>query len=77
MIKSTISSSSEKVAVLGLSRQDMEMLLSGQDILLNLAEIGLPEQRIVILGGETDEQVESEFFAVLNAANVDLGEFVQ
>lgn len=41
--------------ILGLSAENMARLLSDQPISFDLAELGLPPARVVIVGGQTEE----------------------
>lgn len=45
------------VAVLGLTRTNIERLLDNKPIMVNLAEIGLRSQKVVIIAGETEESI--------------------
>lgn len=45
------------VAVLGLSRTNIDRLLQGKPIMVNLAEIGLRNQQVVIIAGETEQDI--------------------
>ena len=50
MIKVRMSSGS---VLLGITAENVERLLAGQPILLNLKDIGLPSQQIAIIYGPT------------------------
>lgn len=54
MIKAKLT---DGAVLVGLSRVDCEKLLTGKSITLELAEMGLPAQRIIVLAGETDSSV--------------------
>ncbi|MEU9208522.1 hypothetical protein AB0D27_11350 [Streptomyces sp. NPDC048415] len=45
------------VVVLGLSGENMTRLMADEPIVLNLAELGLPPQRILLMGGRTEEAI--------------------
>ena len=44
-------------ALFGLSRKNLEQLLDGNPIVLQLSEMGLPRQKIVILAGENEQAI--------------------
>lgn len=46
-----------KAALIGLSFENMSRLQKGQPINFNLAEIGLPPQEIIIVGGEDEAAI--------------------
>lgn len=50
----------EQIAVLGLSGENVTRLMAGEPITLDLGDLGLPPQRLVILGGRTEADIERE-----------------
>lgn len=46
-----------KTAILGISKENVKRLKDGQPILLNLSDIGLPDQEIMIMYGETEKSI--------------------
>lgn len=50
----------EQIAVLGLSGENVARLMAGEPITLDLADLGLPPQRIAILGGRTEADIEHD-----------------
>lgn len=53
----------EEIAVLGLSGENVTRLMAGEPITLDLADLGLASQRLVILGGRTEADIEHELRA--------------
>lgn len=62
MIKAVLRNKNDggRMAVLGLSGENVTRLMAGEPILLDLAELGLPPQRIVIVGGRTEADIEHD-----------------
>lgn len=54
MIKANARDDKGPLAILGLSGENMARLMAGEPILLDLADIGFPSQRIMIIGGRTE-----------------------
>ena len=46
--------------ILGLSRENLTRLLKAQPIPLQLSDVGLPAQKILIVGGETEQAIYEE-----------------
>lgn len=57
MIKAKLTDGS---VVVGLSRLNCEKLLQGKPINLQLKEMGLPDIRILIVGGESEQSIMNE-----------------
>lgn len=57
MIKGYLDTARGRAIFIGLSRQNMERLLHDEPIVFDLSEIGLPEQEVVIMGGETEDAI--------------------
>lgn len=60
MIKAVVSNptTGDRMAVLGLSGENMTRLMAGEPILIQLGELGLPSQRIALVGGRTELEIE-------------------
>jgi len=66
MIKALMSmEGGEKVVLLGLSAGNMTRLMAGEPIPIDLADLDLPHQRLVIVGGETEEAITDSLRAYL------------
>lgn len=57
MIKAKLTDGS---IILGLSRLNCGKLLQGKPIVLQLSELGLPAQKIIIVGGENEQSIMDE-----------------
>lgn len=59
MIKATAydGKSPQPIVILGLSGENMTRLMADEPIILDLAEVGLPAQRIAIVGGRTEADI--------------------
>jgi hypothetical protein len=59
MIKATVydDHNPDPLVILGLSGENMTRLMADEPILLNLADVGLPAQRIAIIGGRTEADI--------------------
>lgn len=57
MIKAILDVSGMQIAVLGLTRENIDRLLDNQPIMLDLSQLGLAPQRIAILAGETEDDI--------------------
>jgi hypothetical protein len=53
-----------EVAILGLSRRNVDLLLSGKPIMVNLAELGLRHQQVILIAGETEESILEDLRAI-------------
>ena len=61
MIKAVLrESTGVPVAVLGLSGENMTRLMAGEPIVVQLAELGLPPMKILLMGGRTEETIAAE-----------------
>ena len=62
MIKAVVSNptTGDRMAVLGLSGENMARLMAGEPMLVNLAELGLPPQRVALVGGHTEADIERD-----------------
>lgn len=58
MIKATArDSTGQAIVILGLSGENMTRLMADEPILLNLADLGLPPLRVLLLGGRTETDI--------------------
>lgn len=48
------------VVVLGLSGENMARLMAGEPIVVQLAELGLPAMKVLIVGGRTEETITAQ-----------------
>lgn len=64
-----------RLLVLGLSAENMTRLLLGQPIRLECAELGLPDLQVVVVGGQTEQDIADDLVGhgVVDAATVGLG----
>ena len=62
MIKAVLRNpaSGDRVAVLGLSGENVTRLMAGEPILLDLADLGLARQQVVIVGGRTEDDIKAD-----------------
>jgi hypothetical protein len=47
----------EPIVILGLSGENMTRLMADEPILIDLADLGLPAQRVVLVGGRTEADI--------------------
>lgn len=47
-------------ALIGLSRENLERLLGGDPIILQLSDMGLRRQKIILMAGETEQAIIDE-----------------
>lgn len=47
----------EQIALIGLSGENMARLMADEPIDFNLSEVGLPPQRVWIIGGSTEDVI--------------------
>lgn len=47
----------QPIVILGLSGENMTRLMADEPILIDLADLGLPAQRVVIVGGRTEADI--------------------
>lgn len=57
MIKALLSTDHDQIVLLGLSCENMARLMADEPIVLDLADLGLPTQRIVIVGGKDEDTI--------------------
>jgi hypothetical protein len=50
----------QPLLILGLSGENMTMLMAGEPILLDTAALGLPPMRVMVLGGRTEDAIADE-----------------
>jgi hypothetical protein len=50
----------QPTVILGLSGENMTRLMADEPIVINLADLGLPPQRIVIVGGRTETDIAAQ-----------------
>lgn len=62
MIKAIVSDDRHPgpMVVLGLSGENVTRLVAGEPILIDLAQLGLPPQRVSIVYGKTEEAIVAE-----------------
>lgn len=58
-----------KHVILGLSDINLELLRQGKPIKLNLSELGLPDQPIFIIHGETEQKMKEQFKEFIDPFN--------
>lgn len=68
MIKALITMDGERVAILGLSGENMARLMADEPILIDLIELGLPSQKVLIVGGKDEDTIAAHITAVHAAA---------
>lgn len=56
----------EQVVLLGLSAENMTRLMADEPIPIDLADLGLPRQRIFIIGGPTEEAITESLRAYIS-----------
>jgi len=67
MIKALLSTGDgEKVVLLGITPENMVRLMNDEPILVDLAELGLPAQKVVIVGGATPELITANIYSHLS-----------
>lgn len=49
--------SGKSIALFGITGENMARMLDGDPIMVDLADIGLPSQRIIIMAGHTEEAI--------------------
>lgn len=47
----------DPIVILGLSGENMTRLMADEPILIDLADLGLPAQRVAIVGGRTEADI--------------------
>lgn len=59
MIKATAydGKNPQPIVILGLSGENMTRLMADEPIIIDLADLGLPPQRITIIGGRTEAEI--------------------
>lgn len=62
MIKALIRNpaSGARIAVIGLSGENLTRLMAGEPILVDLADFGLPSQGVALVGGRTEADIERD-----------------
>jgi hypothetical protein len=60
MIKAVVQVSGRPLVVLGLSGENVTRLMADEPILIDLADLGLPPQKIAIVGGRTEEDIAAD-----------------
>lgn len=50
----------QAVVVLGLSGENMARLMADEPIVVQLAELGLPPMKILLMGGRTEETIAAQ-----------------
>lgn len=60
ILKDTGGDNAKDVIFFGLTRNNVNRLMQGEPILVDLAEIGLPSRKVVIHFGETEEAIVDE-----------------
>jgi hypothetical protein len=53
----------DPIVILGLSGENMARLMADEPILVNLADVGLPAQRIAVVGGRTEADIAKQLKA--------------
>ncbi|MFE2469739.1 hypothetical protein [Streptomyces mirabilis] len=48
------------VVVLGLSGENVTRLMADEPIVINLAELGLPPMKVLLMGGRTEEVIAAQ-----------------
>lgn len=64
MIKAVLTNGRRRVLLLGLSGENMARLMADEPIPLDAAQLGLPAQPIVIVGGRTEEDIKAHVLKV-------------
>lgn len=57
MIKARLETSDGPIVLIGLSGENMARLMADEPIDFNLSDIGLPPQRVWIIGGSTEDVI--------------------
>lgn len=63
MIKARLETSDGPVVLIGLSGENMARLMADEPIEFNLSDIGLPPQRVWIIGGSTEDVIAQRLVA--------------
>lgn len=59
MIKAKIiTTDGEQIVLLGISAENMVRLMADEPIDFNFTEVGLPSQRVILIGGRDEESIE-------------------
>lgn len=53
----------QQMLLIGLSAANTERLLAGQPIMFETAPLGLPQMRVIVVGGATEESIAAELAA--------------
>jgi hypothetical protein len=64
----------QPIVILGLSGENMTRLMADEPILINLADLGLPAQRIAIVGGRTEADIAKQLKAHFAMPGKETGE---
>lgn len=57
MIKARLETRDGSIVLIGLSGENMARLMADEPIDFNLSDIGLPSQRVWIIGGSTEDVI--------------------
>lgn len=60
MITAVVQLSGRPLVVLGLSGENVTRLMADEPILIDLADLGLPPQKIAIVGGRTEDDIAAD-----------------
>lgn len=60
MIKAVGERAGAPLVILGLSGENMTRLMAKEPIMLDLSELGLPRMTVLIIGGRTEADIESD-----------------
>jgi hypothetical protein len=60
MIKATGKMGGQPLLILGLSTENTTRLRAGKPILVDTAALGLPAMRVLLVGGDTEEEITAE-----------------
>jgi hypothetical protein len=52
------------LVILGLSRANVDRLMDNQPIMFDMAQLGFPNQTLVICGGETNESINEDLRSI-------------
>lgn len=68
MIKAVVELNGERVAILGLSGENMARLMADEPIMVDLAVLGLPSQKVVIMGGKDEDSMAAHLMETMSNA---------
>jgi hypothetical protein len=68
MIKAVLLVGSKKIVLLGLTGENMARLMNKEPIVINLKELGLPDQDLAIVGGKDEDAIQDFILSEIAAA---------